>query len=71
MEQGGPISHSGHGLGKRSERRWKHAVVAHTHKVGKGLHILGIQLSYGHTTNGSLHEHCNYQGIKKVLQFSL
>jgi hypothetical protein len=60
MEWGGLISYIGHGLGKRSERRWKNTVVAHTHKGGNGPHILGIQLSHGHTTNEALHEHCNY-----------
>jgi hypothetical protein len=39
------------GFGKLSACYWKNAVVARTLKGGKGLHTLGIQLSYGHTTN--------------------
>jgi hypothetical protein len=44
--------HQGASLGfsKRSACYWTVAVATSTHKGGKGPYIVGIQLSYGHTT---------------------
>ncbi|PVH93094.1 hypothetical protein DM02DRAFT_249885 [Periconia macrospinosa] len=57
IERGGPGNRSLH-FDKWVERHWRNAVVASARRW-KALHVLVIQLSYGQTTSGSLHEHCN------------
>ena len=49
----------------RTQRAWQgtQTSMVQSTKVrvyASALHILGIQLSYGHTADGFLHEHCNY-----------
>jgi alkylation response protein AidB-like acyl-CoA dehydrogenase len=58
IECGGPGDRSLR-FGRWVERYWRNAVVASAHEGGKARHVLVIQLWYGQTTNGSLHEHCN------------
>jgi hypothetical protein len=42
-----------------TKRSWPNAVVASAYEGEKALHALVIQLLYGQTIDGLLHEHCN------------